>query len=87
MTGNRGCLANTCLFLVIVGFPILGQAILTIMVFEDEHTVSGRLLWLVIIWAIPFLGPLLYLLFGQRVPRYGRVTFGQPSQAYAYWME
>jgi hypothetical protein len=33
----------------------------------------------VVVWAIPFVGPLLYLLFGQRVPRRGRVTFGQPA--------
>lgn len=70
---------NTCLFLIIVLFPILGQVILTIMVFEDEHSPMGTLLWLVLIWLVPFVGPLLYLLFGQNRPRYGRVMFGQPS--------
>ena len=79
MTGNRGCITNSCLFLVIVCFPILGQIILTLMIFEDAHRLSGTVLWLAVVWLIPFLGPLLYLLFGQRTARHGRVMFGQPS--------
>ncbi len=82
MSGDRGCLANSLLFLVIVFLPIIGQIILTFMVFEDEHSFVGTILWLLIIWAIPFLGPLMYLLFGQRTGRRGRVMFGQPSYAY-----
>lgn len=81
MSGDRGCLANSLLFLVIVFLPVIGQIILTVMVFEDEHSVLGSILWLLIIWAIPFLGPLMYLLFGQRMGR-GRVMLGQPSYAY-----
>ncbi len=82
MSGNRGCLVNTLLFLVIVFVPIVGHIIETIMVFEDEHSLVGTILWLVLIWAIPFLGPFLYLLFGQRHTRRGRIMFGQPSNAY-----
>ncbi len=77
MQGNRGCLGNTLLFLVIVFIPILGHIIETIMVFEDDHSFVGTILWLVVIWALPFVGPFLYLLFGQKRPR--RVMFGQPS--------
>jgi hypothetical protein len=77
MRGNRGCLANTLLFLVIVFIPILGHIIETIMVFEDDHSLAGTVLWLAVIWLLPFVGPLLYLLFGQTGPR--RVMFGQPS--------
>ncbi len=80
MQGNRGCLGNTLLFLVIVFIPILGHIIETIMVFEDDHSLAGTILWLVVIWAIPFVGPFLYLLFGQKGPR--RVMFGQPSYRY-----
>jgi Phospholipase_D-nuclease N-terminal len=75
MSGNRGCLFNSILFLVIVFVPLLGHVIATIMVFEDDHSLAGTILWLAAIWLIPFLGSFLYLVFGQRRRR---VMFGQP---------
>ena len=81
MNRNRGCLMNSCLFLVIVFLPLVGQFILTLMVLEDGHSPSGTVLWLVVIWAIPFIGPLMYLLFGQQSARRGRIMFGQPASA------
>lgn len=82
MFGQRGCLANTLLFLVIVFLPIIGHIIATLMVLEDDHSLAGKVLWLAVIWLMPIpvvLGPLLYLLFGQRPVYRGRVLFGQPS--------
>jgi phospholipase D-like protein len=75
MSGNGGCLFNSILFLVIVFVPLLGHVIATIMVFEDDHSLAGTVLWLAAIWLIPFLGSFLYLVFGQRQRR---VMFGQP---------
>ena len=78
MSGNRGCFFNTVLFLVIVFVPVLGHILATLMVLEDDHSLTGKILWLAIIWLMPpwvVLGPLLYLLFGQRRRR---VTFAQP---------
>ena len=78
MSRNRGCFFNTVLFLVIVFVPVLGHILATLMVLEDDHSMTGKILWLAIIWLMPpwvVLGPLLYLLFGQRRRR---VTFGQP---------
>jgi hypothetical protein len=66
------------MFLVIVFVPILGHIIATIMLFEDDHSAAGTVLWLALIWLVPFLGCLLYLLFGQRR---SRVMFGQSSYA------
>ena len=77
MSSNRGCFFNTVLFLVIVFVPVLGHILATLMVLEDDHSITGKVLWLAIIWLMPpwvVLGPLLYLLFGQRRRR---VTFGQ----------
>jgi Phospholipase_D-nuclease N-terminal len=85
MSGNRGCLMNSLLFLIIVFVPLLGHIIETVMVIEDDHTLSGKILWLAVIWLMPIpviIGPLLYLLFGQKPRRRGRVMFGQPSSAY-----
>ncbi len=78
MSGNRGCLANSLLFLVIIFIPLVGHIIETFMILEDDHTLAGKILWLVVIWAtlpIPVLGPMLYLFFGQKRRR---VMFGQP---------
>ncbi len=79
MSGNRGCLFNTLMFLIIVFVPVLGHIIATIMVFEDEHSPVGTVMWLALIWLVPFLGNFLYLLFGQRRRR---VMFGQPYYQY-----
>ena len=82
MSGNRGCVFNTLLFLVIVFVPILGHIIATIMLFEDDHSAAGIVLWLALIWLVPFLGCFLFLMFGQRRRR---VMFGQPSyNSYQY---
>lgn len=78
MSGNRGCLFNSLLFLIIVFIPIVGHIIETVMVLQDDHTGVGMIGWLLLIWLIPFLGPFLYLLFGQRQTR---VYFGRASYA------
>jgi hypothetical protein len=85
MAGNRGCFFNSVLFLVIIFIPILGHLIETIMVLEDDHSPAGKILWLAVIWLMPpwvIVGPLLYLLFGQKPRRGGRIMFGQPSYGY-----
>lgn len=79
MSGHRGCLFNSLLFLIIVFVPLVGHIIETVMVLEDDHSVAGRVLWLAVIWLMPIpviIGPLLYLLFGQR---HNRVAFGRAS--------
>jgi len=79
MPAHRGCLFNSLLFLIIVFVPLVGHIIETVMVLEDDHSVAGRILWLAIIWLMPIpviIGPLLYLLFGQRR---NRVAFGRAS--------
>ena len=85
MSGNRGCFFNTVLFLVIIFVPVLGHILATLMVLDDEHSTTGKILWLAIIWLMPpwvVLGPLLYLLFGQRPRTRARVAFGQVGTAY-----
>ena len=79
MSGNRGCIFNSIMFLVIVFVPVVGHIIETIMVLEDDHSLAGTALWLAVIWLIPFIGPLLYLLFGQHRRRF---MFGQPGYRY-----
>lgn len=87
MSGNRGCLFNSFLFLVIIFIPGLGHIIDTILVFQDDHSTLGRIGWLLVIWLLfPVVGPLLYLLFGQRRSRvyFGRGSGGGPSEQPLY---
>jgi hypothetical protein len=72
---------NSLLFLIIVLVPLLGHIIETVMVLEDDHGLSGKIIWLAVIWLMPIpviIGPLLYLLFGQK-RRQGRVMLGRAS--------
>ncbi len=77
MAGQRGCLFNSLLFLICVFVPVLGHIIETFMILEDDHSMAGKILWLVVIWAIPFVGSFVYMFFGQRGQQ--RVMFGRPS--------
>ena len=68
-TNDRGCLATGCLVLVLIFIPIVGHILLTFMIIADDLTTSEKILWLVVIWLVPFLGAFLYLLLGQRNDR------------------
>jgi hypothetical protein len=75
---NRGCGTTGCLILVCLFIPIIGHIILTFMILDDDLTTTEKVLWLVIVWGLlPVVGPLLYLLLGQRKNR----LFG-PRNAY-----
>jgi hypothetical protein len=85
MSEGRGCLANSLLFLLIIFVPVVGHIIETVMILEDDYSPAGKLLWLAVIWLLPpfvILGPLLYLLFGQRPKHRAPIVFAQPSQAH-----
>ena len=62
---DRGCLM-TGLFVLVLLFPLVGHIILTLMILGDDLTTGEKILWLIAIWAVPVVGPLFYLLLGQR---------------------
>lgn len=66
--GGRGCL-STVAFVLVLLVPIIGHIILTFMILGDNLSLSEKILWLIVVWFIPILGPLLYLLLGQRSNR------------------
>jgi hypothetical protein len=66
MAGSHQRIAITCLHLVALFIPILGQSLATIELIGDDLSPLSRVLWLVIIWLFPFLGPLLYEFFRQQ---------------------
>lgn len=61
-----GCFTAGCLVLVLIFIPILGHIILTVMILGDDLSSGEKLLWIIVVWVLPFLGPFLYLLLGQR---------------------
>lgn len=63
--GPSGC-AITCLFLFVLLFPFIGSIFLTFMILGDDLNCGEKTLWLVLVWLVPVVGPLLYLLMGQR---------------------
>jgi hypothetical protein len=67
--GNGSALATGCLILTLIFIPLVGHLILTVMILDDDLTLAEKLLWLAVVWFIWFLGPFLYLLFGQRKNR------------------
>ena len=65
-SGDTGCLTTGCLALVCIFIPIVGHIILTFMIIGDDMTTLEKLLWLLVVWLIPFVGAFIYLLLGQR---------------------
>ncbi|HEU5200506.1 MAG TPA: PLD nuclease N-terminal domain-containing protein [Ktedonobacterales bacterium] len=63
--GPGGC-AITCLFLFVLLFPVIGSIFLTFMILADDLNCGEKILWLVLVWLVPVIGPLLYLVMGQR---------------------
>jgi hypothetical protein len=69
-SGSNGSLLGTgCLILTLIFIPLVGHLILTVMILDDDLTLAEKLLWLAVVWFVWFLGPFLYLLFGQRKNR------------------
>ncbi len=61
-----GPIAAILLMLVVVLVPIVGHIILTVIILGDDLSFGEKVLWLLVVWLLPFLGPLLYVLIGQR---------------------
>jgi hypothetical protein len=68
-TGNRGCLTNLLLAIVIIFVPIVGHIIVTVMILDDDISGFAKIAWLLVCWIFWFVGPFLYLLIGQKRDR------------------
>ncbi len=71
---------SVIVFLVGVFVPIVGHILDTILILRDDHSWAGKALWLVVVWLFPFVGALLYMLFGQRRRQ---VTMVHPTPPYS----
>ena len=70
---------NVIVFLVGVFVPIVGHILDTILILRDDHSWSGKVLWLLVVWCFPFVGALLYMLFGQRYRQRALIRTASPS--------
>ncbi|HEX8996205.1 MAG TPA: PLD nuclease N-terminal domain-containing protein [Ktedonobacterales bacterium] len=69
-TGSqRNLFVTVALILVSLFLPVIGHILLTFMIAKDYMTLTEKIIWLVAVWAVPVIGPLLYLLVGQRSNR------------------
>jgi hypothetical protein len=78
---KHSTLVNVAVFIIGVFVPIVGHILDTFLIIRDGHRWSGKALWLLVVWLFPFVGPLLYMLFGQtlRKDRYNEI--GVPNHA------
>ena len=63
---HRNLFVTVALILVSILLPVIGHILLTFMIANDYLTLPEKIIWLIVVWALPFVGPLLYLLVGQR---------------------
>jgi len=64
-TGDR-VVINVLLALLVILVPLAGHLVLTVMILRDDLSPARKLLWLLVVWLVWFVGPFLYLLLGQR---------------------
>src|SRR5579885_2201276 len=58
--GGVGPIGTILLMLVVVFVPIVGHIILTVIILGDDLTCGEKILWLLVVWLLPVIGPLLY---------------------------
>jgi hypothetical protein len=66
---GAGCCALTCLVVAVLLLPVIGSFILTFLILADNLNCGEKVLWTALVWMVPVVGPMLYLLLGQRQHR------------------
>jgi hypothetical protein len=51
---------------IIILVPIVGDIACTIFILNDDLSTMEKVLWIIAVWLLPWIGRLLYLLVGQR---------------------
>jgi hypothetical protein len=65
-TRQRNLLVTVTLILVSVLLPVVGHILLTFMIINDYMSRTEKVIWLIVVWTLWWVGPLIYLLVGQR---------------------
>lgn len=64
-THRTGCL-GLVLAIIVMAIPILGDITCTVFIIRDDLTTAEKVLWLLAVWFIPWIGRIFYLLIGQK---------------------
>jgi hypothetical protein len=64
-SGRVGCLSLLAAIIIIL-IPIVGDIACTVFILGDDLSAAGKVLWILAVWFLPWVGRLLYLLVGQR---------------------
>ena len=63
---SRELVINILIAMVCIFLPFVGHIILTFLIAGDDLSMGHKIIWLLAVWLVPFVGPFLYLLVGQR---------------------
>ncbi len=63
--GSPGCLSLLAAVIIIL-IPLVGDIACTVFILNDDLSTVEKVLWIVAVWFLPWVGRLLYLLMGQR---------------------
>lgn len=64
-SSGGGCLSLVAAVIIIL-VPIVGDIACTVFILNDDLSTVEKVLWIVAVWLLPWIGRLLYLLVGQR---------------------
>ncbi|HEU5344809.1 MAG TPA: PLDc N-terminal domain-containing protein [Ktedonobacterales bacterium] len=65
-TAHRNLLVTIALILICVLLPVVGHIVLTVFIATDYMSRTEKVIWLIVVWLLWGIGPLIYLLVGQR---------------------
>lgn len=65
-TTHRNLLVTIALILISVLLPVVGHIVLTGFIATDYMSRTEKVIWLLVVWLLWWVGPLIYLLVGQR---------------------
>lgn len=65
-TARHNVLVTVALILICVLLPIVGHIVLTGFIATDYMSRTEKVIWLIVVWVLWGIGPLIYLLVGQR---------------------
>jgi len=52
--------------LLLAAIPFVGQIILTILILQEFRSRTSAILWIMLVWLVPYLGPFAYIVLGNQ---------------------
>ncbi|HEY7835602.1 MAG TPA: PLD nuclease N-terminal domain-containing protein [Ktedonobacterales bacterium] len=65
-TPRRSGCVGLVLAIIIMAIPIVGDITCTVFIVGDDLSLAEKVLWILAVWFIPWIGRIFYLLIGQK---------------------